>query len=571
MVKSSHKKKRTAAASDLRKDSLVSSNKQQEVYSNCGNRMKYGSYIAIGLVIVFVVAIRLRLLQIPLERDEGEFAYMGQLMLQGIPPYLVAYNMKLPGIYAAYALFMAIFGQTIAGVHLGLLVVNVIAIILLFFLTLKLFDDVAAVIAAASYALLSVSPSVLGTSAHATQFIVPFVLGGTLLLLKALDSGSYWLLSASGLLYGLAFIIKQHAIFFISFAVIYFIWRIIWTRPLDWKRLACGTALFLAASAIPFIIACVLFYFSGIFSTFWFWTFTYARQYAMEVPFSDAVQQFKMSAPLAVKPWGGLWTIAAIGFTSIFWDEKARSNRFFLIMFALSSFLTVCPGFFFREHYFVTLLPAVALLAGIATTAVMKFLSDRKLSFTIQLLPVLVTVAALIFPITILSDFFFRATPVHACRMMYGANPFPESLEIAAYIKNHSTKEDKIAVIGSEPQIYFYADRKSATSYIYVYALMEPQPYASRMQHDMIREVESTHPKHIVFVEVPTSWLVRPNSDRTIIKWTPTYLSGYYRVVGIIDLLGGDTYSSYWDEELSRYKPESRFHVVVFERKDSSN
>ncbi len=47
-------------------------------------------------VIVFglVIAIRIRLLGIPLERDEGEYAYAGQLMLQGIPPYKLAYNMK---------------------------------------------------------------------------------------------------------------------------------------------------------------------------------------------------------------------------------------------------------------------------------------------------------------------------------------------------------------------------------------------------------------------------------------------------------------------------------------------
>jgi len=49
-------------------------------------------------VIVFglVIAIRIRLLGIPLERDEGEYAYAGQLMLQGIPPYKLAYNMKFP-------------------------------------------------------------------------------------------------------------------------------------------------------------------------------------------------------------------------------------------------------------------------------------------------------------------------------------------------------------------------------------------------------------------------------------------------------------------------------------------
>ena len=60
-----------------------------------------------------VLAIRIRLLGIPLERDEGEYAYAGQLMLQGIPPYELAYNMKFPGTYAAYAAIMSVFGQTI--------------------------------------------------------------------------------------------------------------------------------------------------------------------------------------------------------------------------------------------------------------------------------------------------------------------------------------------------------------------------------------------------------------------------------------------------------------------------
>src|SRR5436190_3165321 len=113
-------------------------------------------------VIVFgvTVAFRIRLLGIPLERDEGEYAYAGQLMLQGIPPYQVAYNMKFPGTYAAYAVIMAIFGQTIAGIHLGLLLVNLATITLIFFLGRRLFDSATGLVAAATYGIFSVSPSV---------------------------------------------------------------------------------------------------------------------------------------------------------------------------------------------------------------------------------------------------------------------------------------------------------------------------------------------------------------------------------------------------------------------------
>ena len=57
----------------------------------------------VWFVIVFIViltsAIRLRMLDIPLDRDEGQYAYIAQLLMEGIPPYAKAYNVKFPGIF----------------------------------------------------------------------------------------------------------------------------------------------------------------------------------------------------------------------------------------------------------------------------------------------------------------------------------------------------------------------------------------------------------------------------------------------------------------------------------------
>src|SRR5215472_10880401 len=70
-------------------------------------------------VVVFFAGARYRLRETPLERDEGEYAYFGQLMLEGVPPYQLAYDIKLPGTYAAYAMIMALFGESSAGIHSG--------------------------------------------------------------------------------------------------------------------------------------------------------------------------------------------------------------------------------------------------------------------------------------------------------------------------------------------------------------------------------------------------------------------------------------------------------------------
>jgi hypothetical protein len=155
---------------------------------------------------------------------------------------------------------------------------------------------------------------------------------------------------------------------------------------------------------------------------------------------------------------------------------------------------------------------------------------------------------------------------VEASRMMYGLNPFPESIQIAEYINAHTSKDDRVAVIGSEPQIYFYADRKSATGYIYTYGLMEPHSYASKMQQEFIQEIETSKPEYIVFVNVTTSWLPEPDSDKTILKWTEKFIKQNYRIVGLIDSVSADNYRIYWDEEARRNKPLSEDYLFVVKR-----
>jgi hypothetical protein len=52
-----------------------------------GKLVQFAWWALATIVFALVVAIRFRLLEIPLECDEGEYAYAGQLILQGVPPY----------------------------------------------------------------------------------------------------------------------------------------------------------------------------------------------------------------------------------------------------------------------------------------------------------------------------------------------------------------------------------------------------------------------------------------------------------------------------------------------------
>ena len=174
--------------------------------------------------------------------------------------------------------------------------------------------------------------------------------------------------------------------------------------------------------------------------------------------------------------------------------------------------------------------------------------------------------AAVLYPAYRERAFFFTLPLERISRAIYGTNPFPEAVVIAKRIADDTLPEDRVAVLGSEPEICFYARRRSATGYIYMYGLMEAQPYARRMQQEAIREIEAQAPRYIVFVNVPQSWLGGPDSDTSILTWSRSYLVDHYRVAGIADIQSDDTTVYVWGEEALSYTPRSPCVVYVFKR-----
>jgi Dolichyl-phosphate-mannose-protein mannosyltransferase len=535
----------------------------------CGSG-RYWCYGTLLLVVLFVGFIRVRLRNMPLERDEGEYAYAGQLILQGIPPYQLAYNLKLPGTYVAYSVILAGFGQTPGGIRLGLLLVNAATILLVYLLATRLFDSLAGIAAAASYGLLSIDPSVMGFAGHATHFVVLASVGGILLLLRAVDSGGGWTLFWSGFLMGLAFLMKQPGIFLVAFGGLYLIKSQDQVDPVDWQSLIKKIGVFAFGAVVPFATTCLILFHAGVFRAFWFWTFSYARQYSSSLTVAQGYMMFRAMFPRIVANSWALWIISGLGLASLALDRKARSHSVFLVGFLFFSFLAICPGFFFREHYFILILPAISLLIGLAVSAATQALRQAQSKPILTWIPVLVLLAASAYSIFLQREFLFVMDPATACRYVYGANPFPEALEIAAYIKNHTSESSRIVVLGSEPEIYFYAHRHSATGYIYTYGLMETQKYAFTMQKEMIREVESAQPEFLVLVGVPTSWLARRGSPQEVafLNWAQPFIAEHYELEGTADILpSGSEYR--WGDEAKNYQPRSSFVVHVFKRKPS--
>ena len=201
------------------RDSILPTERAKDGWSGpgldvCVASEPLGCGLALALVLALASLARYHLLSVPFERDEGEYGYMAQLINQGVPPYVAAYNMKLPGTYGMYALFLRVFGNTAGGVRTGLLVVNAVSIVLVFLLARRIVGPAAALAGAMAYAALSLSPTVYGTFAHATHFVMVFALAGLLCLGSALRTGRPWTFLVSGALLGLSILMKQNGVFF---------------------------------------------------------------------------------------------------------------------------------------------------------------------------------------------------------------------------------------------------------------------------------------------------------------------------------------------------------------------
>jgi hypothetical protein len=513
-----------------------------------------------------------------LERDEGEFAYAGQLILEGIPPYQLAYNVKLPGIYAAYALVMAIFGQTPFGIHLGLLFVNLGAIVLVFFLARRLFDSYAAVIASATYALMSTSTAVLGFRAHATHFVILPALGGFILLLRGLDSRRALTLFWSGLLFGVAVLMKQHGVFLGIFAfgvVLHNEWsskiaansapssagNVKHLGTEFRKSLLPGVrrlAAFSLGAVLPYALTCIILWYAGVFGSFWRWTIVYAGGHSLPYTFQGLARNFQFNGPDNF-----FWALATAGFFLLCADRSVSGwTKGFVIGLLASSFVAVTLGFYFFPHYFVLMLPAVALLVGVGCTLMGQRLRRSGLGAFGVFLPAAVFLVG--------SGWVLKSERMDLIETYVAFDAAPA---LASYISNHSTPASRVAVFGSEPEICFYAHRHAASGYIYMYDITSTAVHAVEMKEEMLREVEAARPEFVVDVHDRFSWFpgsFSPEPQR-IHEWLEQYLkAGDYRRVAVAENVKENVNGKIlyrWNSEAAGYLPTSESYICVYQRK----
>jgi hypothetical protein len=476
--------------------------------------------------------------------------------------------MKFPGTYYAYAGLMAVFGQSAAGIHLGLILVTSLSILLLFLISRKVLNEAGGFMAAALFAALSAHPYANGLAGHATHFVVLFACLATYALLRQAEKDStVWKLLAGASL-GLAILMKQHAA---VFALAGTLW-LAWEKRSHLRPLLASLGILGGGMAAPIGLVFAGLAWAGVWQRFHFWTIEYARQYVFIFPLRLAPEYFVAGFGPIFTDGIWVWPLGLAGLALLFLRTPFRRAARLGAGLLLAGLLATIPGFYFRGHYFLMVMPGMALLNAALILAlggwVKKFPDRRWLRF----------VAPCLF-VVVLADLglrnarlWFALPPAEASRLLYHYNPFPESPAIADYLARHTTPSDTIAVLGSEPQLYFLAGRRPATGYIYMYPLTEPQALAARMRAEFTQEIEQARPKYVVHINIFASWCsaVIPGVTGPIIdrleNWWESYATNY-QLVGMVDMTDGQPTRFFWDEQLANRTNTNPANIAIFVRK----
>ena len=439
-------------------------------------------------------------------------------------------------------------------------------------------------IASATYALMSTSPAVLGFAAHATHFVILAALGGFILLLRGLESRRWLTLFWSGLLFGVAVLMKQHGVFFGVFAFGVLLFKELSTESAvsvgdspatDFRNPGAESktnlfpklwqlAAFSLGTIVPYALTCLILWRAGAFDKFWQWTVVYASGHSLPYSFLPLAWYFQR-----IGPYNFFWALALIGFFLLYGAGSVpRWTKGFVAGLCAFSFIATSLGFYFFSHYFILMLPAVSLLIGVGCMQARERLREAGVGALASFLPTAVFLGGCGTVLAKNSWYYFEESPTAICQRIYNSVSFAAAPKLARYITDHSSPASRVAILGSEPEIYFYAHRHSASGYIYMYDITSSAVHAAAMKQEMFREIEAARPEFVVDVHDQLSWSVgfSPEKQR-IHEWLDQFLKSenYQRVAVAENVAGQIVYR--WNSDAADYTPASEFYVCVYQRK----
>ena len=476
-------------------------------------------------LLLIVVAVRAPLLAIPLERDEGEYAYIAWRMGYNELPYRDWFDQKPPAVFYVYRLALMLPFGPIRAIHFVALLFSATSACALFFLGLRFMSRFWAWLAGALFALLTIDPLIQGTAANTELFMLcPLILSQIAFVTAAnRQKKTVLFMLLAGALTGLAVMFKQVAI--VNWLLMIGLYPVFVRGENRW-RATISFAAWSGTGLLAVLGFVVLYFFAhdGL-RDFVENVVTHNLQYIGAVPASQRLEYFWGTLTTLARTQTIVWLFAAAGLIGLL---KSRQLAWFALLtgWLITSLIGASASGYFFPHYFQQLLPPLALAAAAGAD---RLHSARFLRFLPHGIGRALLAALLaILPVVTLWPFLFRYSPAEAVRRIYPGNFFAEMPNFAKRIEEVTPENKPIFIFGSEPELLFYAHRRSATRYIFLFPLYGPYGDVRQKQLDAAAEVESANPSTAIYF--PNLLFFTPGTTQYFTDWSRSYMNQNFYV-----------------------------------------
>jgi hypothetical protein len=519
------------------------------------------------LIVVVFVACRVNAVAIPLERDEGLFGYVGQVINSGGVPYRDAIDHKPPVVYFVYALALWILPPTTEAVHLFLHAYTFLTLITLFFVARSLASSTAAGLwTGGCFAVFSASPHIQGYSASTEMFmLLPISLSLLCAVRHGAGSGGAAVI-LSGAFGAAACLTKHTGVFAVAFVALYAVVAPAARRDPDdqpLRRALSGLALWSAGFAAPLLLAAGYFLGHGALAEALDWGLLFNFHYGADGEPAAMLSRWVTSIGPVVREQGGM---LFVGLVYAVRAVLVRDPRGLVVVgFLASSLAATLPGYAY-PHYFAQIAPAVALAAGLGLA---EFGSALRLRRLVAIQSV-VTVAMVAIPWSTNLDHYALGSPAELSRRHFGLNPFPEAEVVAEYIAARTDGQDQMFIHGSEAEILFLAERRSVTPFVLLYPLTrETYPDHRGHQARAWRDVRRGRPRYVLLVNVPQSVAWDGRAEMALLREVTDELKIAYDLEAVMTVEApvGRLFERDRGSDLRRVAARYPHHIAIFRRR----
>ena len=513
----------------------------------------------VGLVFVYS---RMRFMEVPFDRDEGSYLYMGYSFIKGYIPYVDFYEMKPPGIFLVYGLFHILFGSSTFLLHFGLLLLQLYTAWLVYKIVASMFQrQQPGMLAACVYVIFNLSPNFMGFGIMSEHFFILFVLLSMYFLVKPMGQKVITNMFVAGLFFGMAAMIRQHAIFFV-----FPVQMLIIHRSRSEKGSWFKNILYFASGSMAVIIALVGYVaVRGGFEEMVYWIFTHpSEKYITKVSWADGQPHlmgyinnifFERHFPMVI-----LFGVGLVFIIKNIFKNNLRWENSIALLFFVGAFLTVFPGFRFYGHYWLMVFPFLAIIAGLWL--------DSLTSDLFRYSSIAVVAILFLIQITKNNDLYFKIKADQIYQRMYEANPNYSLQKITKYLKRKIKEKDEIFVFGSEPQAYYELKKISAQPHVFISYLHLPSDRALAGQRQTMTYMTNQKPEFIIHLQNPISIGMKENSHQDLYQWIFSFEDQYYEKIALAEMNGRNKPVYYYGNEANR-EPTTDNYIFLYQRRQT--